>query len=142
MNKDYEYKLEIFKHKGESAEKILSDLSNIINRHSDLAIEREKTKRLELEWEARQNVEIIKTLEQAKTIRHIFTKIFDERKAGIKKAFDVIDAGIENHNIDELSRGLASVTEIVKTDPFRSFANLSFDDQCKAIDDGLLCIED
>ena len=55
----------------------------------------------------------------------VFDRIFDERKRGIDKSFEIIDKGIKEKDNDLISMGLGSLSKIVSSSPFANIQELS-----------------
>ena len=55
----------------------------------------------------------------------VFDRIFDERKQGIDKSFEIIDMGIKNNDNNLISMGLGSLSKIVSSSPFANIQELS-----------------
>ena len=75
--------------------------------------------------EAQKDVLIHIITEKYNLYHRVFDRIFDERKQGINKSFEIIDKGIKDKNNELISLGLGSLSKIVSSSPFANMNELS-----------------
>ncbi len=108
-------------------------LQQIVSAYTDyLTIaEQERTKRREIEaWEKETIAKIDATRD---LLMKYLDRSFDERADNFRDLFNVVDRAIAADNNEQLALALHSITEIVKSSPFKELANLA--SVRKALDD-------
>ncbi|MFV0164348.1 hypothetical protein OBK04_11940 [Empedobacter falsenii] len=86
-------------------------------------IETEKTKREEIVADKEARIETIKA--QKEVLMAYLDKTFDERSVNFNKIFEVIDAALENDNIQQLALGLDSLNKLAAESPFKVFTDIN-----------------
>jgi len=111
---------------GKSLEKFpVPDALAFFKMLADAYKEEQITKREIEKIHAIREVLIEQTRNKHDIIRTVCESIFTERKIAIDKIFSVIDKGIESNNTDVITKGLESLSEIVKESPFKDIQSIS-----------------
>ncbi|MBD2485838.1 MULTISPECIES: hypothetical protein [Planktothrix] len=85
--------------------------------------EQEQTKRREIDAWEKTTVAKINTLREF--LIGYLDRSFDERAKNFRSLFAVVDDAIASGNNEQLALTLNSITEIVKSSPFKELANLA-----------------
>lgn len=83
----------------------------------------EKTKREAIRSDREQRLAIINT--QRDFFMEYLNKTFDERKANFAKFFEVVDDALDKNNIEQLSLGLNSISDLAKETPFKILSDVN-----------------
>ncbi len=101
------------------------DALNFFNKLIDAYREDIITKRDIAKIDAHKEVLIYVITEKYNLYHSVFDRIFDERKQGIDKSFEIIDKGIKEKDKDLISMGLGALSKIVSSSPFANIQELS-----------------
>jgi len=115
---------------------IPADVFTVLGKIFEFAREKQITKREIERYHAMRDIAITEITEKYKFYREFMNKSFEERRKTIDKCFKVIDEGLENKNYDLVIKGLASMTEIVKTNPLEIFKITTLQERHKILEDG------
>ena len=102
-----------------------SDALNFFNKLTDAYREGMITEREIKKIDAQKEIVIRVITEKYSLYHSVFDRIFDERKEGINKSFEIIDKGIKEKDNDLISMGLGALSKIVSSSPFANIQELS-----------------
>ena len=101
------------------------DALDFFNKLAEAYREGKITQREIAKIDAQKEVLIQLITEKYNLYHSVFNRIFDERKQGIDKSFEIIDKGIKDKDKDMISMGLGSLSKIVSSSPFANIQELS-----------------
>jgi len=86
--------------------------------------ESEITKREEKRYDSMKEVMIQEITGKYQFYESLFSKIFAERQATIKKDFEIIDEGMKRNDRELIAVGVAGLSQVVSSSPFTDMEKL------------------